>query len=142
MGITTMGISTKLATAAAAVAMLAGGVAAATPAQAAVIETDAVNTMYHGNGVKGTIYWRNYNDGFAQVTLYNVDDGYCVVLQHRVLRGGVWGPWDDMSYCKNTTYPLNLWTGNTGQRITSWQIRTRPAWTSTWTYDTNAPGGA
>lgn len=138
-----MSISTRVTVAAISIAVLASGLATATPAQAAVIETDGVNTLSGGSGVVGTVYWRNYNDGFAQLTLYNPSDGYCVVLQHRVQRAGVWGGWSDsVSYCLNNTYAVNLYTGNTGQRINAWQIRTRPAYTSTWNYDTNSPGGA
>lgn len=137
-----MSISTTIKVAAASIAVLAGGLAAATPAHA-IIDTDAVNTMYQGSGVTGTTYWRNHNDGFAQLTLHNPNDGYCVVLQYRVQRAGVWGGWiHDGSYCQYTQYSVNLPSGNTGQQINAWQIRTRPAYTSTWTYDTNSPGGA
>ena len=96
-----MNIRTRLAAAVASIAVLAGGVVAATPAHAAILETDEVTTLTAGGGVKGTVYWRNYNDGFAQLTLFNPDDGYCVSLQHRVQRGGVWGGWTDLgAYCR------------------------------------------
>ena len=126
-----------------ALVVAASALFSAAPAHAAIIDIDAVNTLYAGSGLTGNVYWRNVNDGFAQLTVHNPPDGFCVVVDDRVKRNGVWGPWRHSgSFCYDATYPLNLPSYNTGQRIDSWQFRSRPAWRTEWTPDTNAPGGA
>lgn len=117
----------------------------AIPATAAYLDTDGVNAMTTtGDGVTGTVYWTNTYVGSARLTVRNnVNDRYCVLVQDRLQRGGVWSRWTERGpYCFNATYSLNLMTGNNGRPIQSWQFRTRPAWASNWLYDTNAPGGA
>lgn len=131
--------------AAAAVSVASLTVAAPAPAQATIIDTDGVSAMYGGSGITGTVYWRNYNDGFAQLTVHNPNDGYCVIVQDRVWRNGAYGPWrytGQGTFCTQSTYSVSPYTSNTGVRIYYWQFRTRPAYTNTWTYETNSPGGA
>jgi hypothetical protein len=117
----------------------------ASPSQAAYYDTDYVTTMSSSNdGVTGYIYWSNAYSGSAQLTVHNnPNDGYCVLVQDRVERGGVWSGWAERGpYCLNATYALNLTVGNNGRPVQSWQFRTRPAWASNWISDANAPGGA
>lgn len=130
---------------AAAAAMTVASLTVAAPAQATIIDTDNVSAFYGGSGVSGTVYWRNYYDGYAHLTVYNPDDGYCVTVQDRVWRNGAYGPWRDTgqgTFCTQSTYSVNPYTNSTGARIYYWQFRTRPAYTSTWTYYTVSPGGA
>lgn len=128
----------------AAAAVLTGAMSLAAPAEASIIDTDGVSAFQGGSGVSGTVYWRNHNDGFAQLTVHNPNDGYCVIVQDRVWRNGAYGPWRDTgqgTFCTRTSYAVNPYTGG-GARIYYWQFRTRPAYSDTWVHDTNSPGGA
>ena len=128
-----------------ALVVAASALFSAAPARAAVIDIDAVTTVTKGGGLTGNVYWRNVNDGFAQLTVHNdITDRYCVVVEDRVKRNGVWGPWRHGSYCFYATYAINLPSYNTGRRIDSWQFRSHSAnrGPDDWDTDTNAPGGA
>lgn len=127
------------------VGVLCSLVGLASPSQAAYYDVDYVSTYSStGNGVAGNVYWSSAYYGDARLTVYNnPNDGYCVLVQDRVERGGVWSGWVERGpYCYSSTYALNLTAGNAGRPIQAWEFRSRPAWASNWLYNTAFPGGA